>query len=387
MFSTDISGNLSVDELSIEAERVREVFNGEVEGFFFNGKPIETYVEVYPLKPIGDDDHLLIGSTGIGNFRDYVEPEYWEGYKKREREYRNKGRKPNKIGLIGRNWALLFPYHKTALILEDYIFDTDHPDKLKDLENLGYTIARQRKKNYSTILGNENKVELIKSLRNPALSTSAIDPRTIEILEKLTSNLPTGNPTYTFGIFDPGFFWSGDEEAYGPSPEDVEKRINPVKKLVEIPAKWAINGGLEKLAKKLPLTRAIGLTSKVKIDGDTYHIPMIDFAEGVSNLPKGDLDKVNIPGMFVLSGKSGHFYGFELLEEKELESFLDKSKRLFSIDQHWPDLQIRQGFSMLRLTPSRRKLFQPCFRELYTPDKAGNDDKSNTHQDSALLVA
>jgi len=126
---------------------------------------------------------------------------------------------------------------------------------------------------------------------------------------------------------------------------------------------------LEELCKDLPLTRAIGLASKVKIEDEEKHIPMIDFGCDYRHLNaalnSNFNGKIKMPGMIVASGNSFHFYGFELLNQNKWVEFMELIKNIPEVDKNWPDLQLKQGFSMLRITPSRRKLTQPCFLDYH----------------------
>jgi len=191
--------------------------------------------------------------------------------------------------------------------------------------------------------------------------------------------------SYTFGVFA---YSTRKAEDY---PVIVfENKVNPIKKAVEVPVGWR-NNKLEEIGKGLAMTKAIGLTSKVQTKNGIKHIPMVDFSRDCRR-PENVLKQLNMPGILVVSGHSYHFYGFELMEEKEWKVYTESLKDNFrfgayGVCEHWPDLQLKQGFSMLRITPCRTRLFQPCYMETFTPDRTGTDEDTKTEKRGEPLIS
>jgi len=106
----------------------------------------------------------------------------------------------------------------------------------------------------------------------------------------------------------------------------------------------------------LDSNRMLALQSRVLLrDGNSRHIPMLDF-----HVPASDrslrsvmtvLKVLRLSGFVLLSGKSYHFYGDELMEEGELCRFLGKAL-LFTpiVDRAWIAHQLMASACALRVS-------------------------------------
>jgi len=373
--NTDIAGDMPYEQLESASEEARAVFNGEVPGNrFFNGMPA-TYtlgVECPPEKPsypwmsYQRHDLLRLKEVLRGDWHEYIPKDEW----KRHEKYW-KGCEDDII--FGHDMAFLFPQHGIALITNPYFFK-DHPNGEERLRGLGYIPIEKRGKNYSDAWCNENRLEVLRAMRNPEIGIQATDVRAQKIVFALLSNLP-GAESYIFGIFTPKQRKrkTMGEDMFGyPMLQEGELVVRPVKELVEVTRGCAIDE-LENSLKDLPLSRAIGMTSLIQTSEGTRHIPMIDFAcPDISDVHE-TLNRLEIPGIVVSSGKSYHFYGFDMRDEQGWKDHMESIRYAKGVCTHWPDLQLAQGYSMLRLTPAKEKLYQPCFVEYYPPEERGRN--------------
>lgn len=278
--------------------------------------------------------------------------------------------------------ALLLPHHKLALQTAKYWIEK-LPHLRERIESLGYTLVDKKdgsnEKTYSDEWGYENTVNALRILRMSEFpQLHAADARAYEIIDTLAER--TGIKEFQLAEFVPKHFHTARSPTLSHTYDDESLVVKPIKKLVDLPVLWISK--LEEMCKGLALSRAIGITSRVKTRNGEKYIPMIDFSARVDW--EGDrkiqdtLKKLNIPGMLVLSGASYHFYGFNLLDNSEWKSYMESLKGMWGVDCDWPDLQLQQGYSMLRLTPARGKLSQPCFLEYFEPKKTGTDAGSAT---------
>jgi len=127
---------------------------------------------------------------------------------------------------------------------------------------------------------------------------------------------------------------------------------------------------LEDVLQKMSIGASIatGITSKVVIKNrEIRHIPMIDFVDSPHPIYPDDfidaVKKLELSGIIVSSGKSYHFYGDELQTPAEWEQFLAKLTQEELVDKFWADLQRKQGFSLLRITPCTIKQHFPVLEE------------------------
>lgn len=371
---TDISGNLPKEELRKSAEKPQEKLQDKVEGFI-NSISTEFRLRVV-FSEYSESSLLVLDKSFFGKISDFVQGEdkkkwiRWESMHKRYKD------SPS----FSHTLAYLFPHHNLALLLNKWVFD-EHPEFLTDLIDLGYVpVEKNVRRSGSDMWGNENKLEVIAALRSkehPGLR--AIDSRANEILNMLTYNLLNFNQnskveTYSFGIFS--IRGRTPKDIYALEKENCELRVNPVKKIVRTQIQETPKI-LEDLCKGMPLTRAIGLTSLTQTVKGQMHIPMIDFSsERIANV-EATLQTIGMPGLLIDSGKSYHFYGFVLLNNDQWEYFMEFIDKLRAVDGKWPSLQLEQGYSLLRLTPSRKKLYQPCFYKIFKPTSTDTEFNSN----------
>jgi len=126
---------------------------------------------------------------------------------------------------------------------------------------------------------------------------------------------------------------------------------------------------------------AVGLASKVVMnDGSVMHIPMVDLHTGSLGIMLEDRkiiwyeakasDLLRIvsryrlhPAIKVKSGNSYHIYGTRLKTPEEWKRFMHELRDDNAVGKIWPDLQIQQGFSLLRITPCAQKPYFPEVEE------------------------
>lgn len=343
---TSIAGDLQKEELGECVNAVREKFQGNIGGFF-NSKPAS-----YKLSISGSSEgYVEIDDEFIGDWHDYIPRDEWKGFK---REFSRSGTREFRYMHV---IAFLFPYHDLALILDSYRFE-NIPQGSERLRDLGYTLVAKNEDKYSVQWGIENQLELLSNLRSPDLKeVKATDRRTTQIIDEVFSHLPLEPVHITFAVYSP--------QRKGRKYRS-ELVANPVKKLVKTPFEWR-NESLESIGKGLSLERAIGLTSLVETSSGTKHIPMIDFNCQDASGIYGALKTLGISGIIIASGNSYHFYGFNLFSEDEWKSYIESLNSSWAVDHKWTELQLKQGYSMLRITPTKRKLYQPCLIEVYKP--------------------
>lgn len=370
---TDLSGNMSRPKLRAEEKRILGAFPAEVQGMM-NSRPTRTELALMPRK------NFFVLTTKTPVNRGCFGEQEWRELPRWLREAEH---------WFGGEDAYIFPHHNLVIIKDETSFERRGIEGEGILGHLGYTVSVGRKDNLSTKWGNENKIELLCALRNKDIPVSALDRRAIEIVEGLTQGISTEGLTYCFGIFNPGAKREiRDTVGY----EEIIASwfaVQPVKRLVEdVPSSWATRK-LEELSTGLPLTRAIGLTSRVETSKGVYHIPQIDFAPGVMAPPLSVVEQLGMPGMVVNSGNSTHFYGFKVLDNLQWREFMETLKEIPEVDPYWPKLQLLQGYSMLRITPSKTKLTQPCVQSIYKSRQRGDerDETCVRRETSPIAIA
>ncbi len=371
---TAVGGRFSVEEFNALIEEAKGRLSVEVDTYF-NSRPIKGNLKVFPIR---DERFMRLEEETPfpANIRDYLEG--WS-----ESEIKRYERQHNRYKTVMmRDVALLFPHHTLAFVLDNHAFKRiDEQCGLQGrLESLGYKVAYKRKEtSKGGWLGavdwkKENKDELLLTLRNPQLDFGSADSRAQEIVNTVNENV--GAQAYTYGIFIPKRWVNS---FYGDGGNQL--RVSPVKKLVKVPAEWK-NAKLEQLSWGLPLTRAIGLTSLIQTKKGMRHIPMIDFRDFSQNGYDGRneveeaLSQIGMPGVIISSGASYHFYGFRALNHGEWIEYINSLKEIPGIDKNWPELQLKQGFSMLRLTPSKRKFSQPSYLGHFSPRSTGTEENT-----------
>ena len=129
-----------------------------------------------------------------------------------------------------------------------------------------------------------------------------------------------------------------------------------------------VNRFVPALLKRLKTEWALGLTSRVKLrNGEYRHIPQIDFACPQSSKHTGRVleclrrfVKVR-PGFLLASGRSYHYYGLSLLDQRQWEIFIgncllcNPTDKKSVVDARWFAYSMRRGYSNLRITASDSK--------------------------------
>jgi hypothetical protein len=130
----------------------------------------------------------------------------------------------------------------------------------------------------------------------------------------------------------------------------------------EIPVDRLSNEQLQQRIDKLSDNCVLALCSKCKLrDGTEGHIPMMDFrcVPSSENLQKIKIILKGIGqknGVIVESGRSYHFYGFELLDENEWIRFLGKCLLLHPFtDARYIAHRLMGGACALRITATALK--------------------------------
>lgn len=379
---TNIMGDLTIEQLKSEAsifsQNISRTWQEEVEDIEWNREGERRINPTQASFTIETEQPYLSPFTPI------------DPQEKLSQSFRISRRRTDKKWKFGRReydiafcLATIFPYHQLAWInFDEKSFEEDSPHTLKFLRERGYTIHQGRRVNGG--LTKKREEEFLALLRSPENSLQAIDPRAIAILSALHKNLTPTPQFYKFGIFTPRcHIRKKPRDVYdGGRTEITLRRVHGIStfpaiepdlfKGLELIAKGkppliALKRTYSSQSKGLPLTRAIGITSRVDVDGSPpMHIPMIDFdydGRGVEET----LEKLRMPGLLVASGNSYHFYGYTLLTQQEWQEWSDTLAEEKSIGSAWPRLQREQGFGMLRITSCKYKPTQPCIVKEFKP--------------------
>ncbi len=374
---TLVAGSFTKDEFQGEIDRVNQLVGGYIDSYF-NAK-----IANYKLHARGFESNRLIE----------LEEVFADDYKRLEPDWSDRKVIQYQQYHVGHRFAFLFPFHKLAFVLYSYGFNQLDGVREK-LGQLGYRVIEKRDKTEkgkpldSIQWNDENYREVLRELRTREhLQEVGIDRRIVGIVEKVHAMIDADS--YQFGIFIPKF-WGSRKPKHRYDTITKGLVVSPVKELIEVHGQW-VSSSLEGLVEGLDLTKAIGLTSKIQTKDKVRHIPMIDFEDALKSNKwnygfeaqlSDALDKVNMKGFLVSSGNSYHFYGNRLLKENEWRIFMEMLKEVPFVDEKWPDLQLMQGYSMLRITPSIRKFTQPCYLKDYFPQGTGTDFNSlgNTNE-------
>jgi len=111
---------------------------------------------------------------------------------------------------------------------------------------------------------------------------------------------------------------------------------------------------------KVNTFHAIALSSRVQ----GKHIPLIDFSTEHSptdeNELKGVLLELNLTERVAVdSGNSYHHYGQKIITSSDFYTHMRKISTHKNIGGCWPEMQMRQGFGLLRIAPSAGKPYFP----------------------------
>jgi len=117
---------------------------------------------------------------------------------------------------------------------------------------------------------------------------------------------------------------------------------------------------------QLPDGWVLALCSRCEVDdGSQRHIPMMDFrcAPSPQNLERTRLALKKLgqaSGVILESGRSYHFYGFQLQEQQEWIDFMARSLLLAPfVDARFVAHRLIEGTAVLRISASERKPFLP----------------------------
>ena len=171
--------------------------------------------------------------------------------------------------------------------------------------------------------------------------------------------------SYMFCLFIPSISvrYSEAEKRY------ARERYIPVKKEIWVPRGDIHTGFITDLVNEhIALDEeAIGLTSLVRLnDGTERHLGLIDFCcekseEGL-DIVRMALNGIDMRFGFIIdSGNSYHFIGTQPYFFERYMDLLRKMRDFESIGEDWPNCQISQGYSDLRVTacPKRGKFHVP----------------------------
>jgi len=120
---------------------------------------------------------------------------------------------------------------------------------------------------------------------------------------------------------------------------------------------------LNKIIDALPRKQALAILSKVKLDPTTaFHLPLMDFRCEATpkNLRRiqNFFRKIGQKGTVLFSGRSYHYYGIELLAEKDWLTFLGTCLLFIGcVDSRYIGHLLISGQACLRISPTTRK---PC---------------------------
>ena len=370
--STDIAGDLGEAQLVDAHNEIQTVFNGQIPGYF-NGKRAKYSLESGVSK---DGNYIYLDANCYGDLKDFFEPEklkYWERYYTRYNRSTDRFERSNHLlqDSIGR----AFPYHGIVLLNDSLYFmrrDISRKRILKGLEKLDYTIEGKKDTAFAHNWGSETKRELLKAIRRRGI----VDPRIQKIVDILRENI--GADSYTFAHYKPGarlhLTFGGYKEIVKTGHKKVDRVFELTEERLE-PFQGFYTCDFSIYGAHPAVKTAAGIASPVQTRQGKRHIPMIDFRDRARlEDVEFDLARLNIPGMVVESGNSFHFYGFETLSQDDWRNFIEESRSLRSVDKNWPDLQLEQGYSMLRITPAYHRLFQPCI--VQTRPKASGETQN-----------
>lgn len=152
---------------------------------------------------------------------------------------------------------------------------------------------------------------------------------------------------YEFAIYQHHHATSDDTTGY-----------NKYSDVFRLPPEIVVDALLLKLRFTYPHD-VMAISSRVMTKNGEGHIPMVDFMEDCD--PEEMLARIHAPrNVLVYSGNSHHHYDTgKLLTQGEFESYMKLLSEQPEVGTTWPELQIEQGFSLLRITPCASKPFYP----------------------------
>lgn len=130
--------------------------------------------------------------------------------------------------------------------------------------------------------------------------------------------------------------------------------------LTSLPADDEVERRLRRLLARIQAGRLLVASSLCSADGDARrHIPMLDFshkaaAPGSLATVRACVERLEVPGAILTTGRSFHFYGVGGCGDDELRGFLGRALLLAPIvDGRWVAHQLIEGSCGLRLGRSR----------------------------------
>src|ERR1019366_5661556 len=143
--------------------------------------------------------------------------------------------------------------------------------------------------------------------------------------------------------------------------QDQGRRI-----LTEVPRSEVSAANLYDIAQSLGDNRLLGICSKIRlIGGGTAHIPMMDFMCSASTTSLELITHLiealrQGQGSLLDSGRSYHYYGFQLLTEEKWKVFLGKCLLMSGFaDDRYIGHQLVDGHCVLRLSSGKSKTRVP----------------------------
>ena len=123
---------------------------------------------------------------------------------------------------------------------------------------------------------------------------------------------------------------------------------------------------LNKVVKKLAGKKVIAMTSNLKLfDTDKrFHIPMMDFDCEISCENLKEIERFlrisNKKGLILQSGRSYHYYGVELIPDREWLMLLGRFLLLMDYtDSRYIAHRLIDGYGSLRISENERRLVPP----------------------------
>jgi hypothetical protein len=131
----------------------------------------------------------------------------------------------------------------------------------------------------------------------------------------------------------------------------------------------------------LPPRTVVSIRSRVAVDGRRRHIPMLDLglaARGANavDVAVDALTRLAVPGVIFASGRSFHFYGTSLLDDRGMVAFLAGAQLLSPIvDERWVSHQLIDGECALRLGSDTQRSPEPIrFVAVVSVDRSSRRD-------------
>src|SRR3954454_19687286 len=121
---------------------------------------------------------------------------------------------------------------------------------------------------------------------------------------------------------------------------------------------------LREIIEALPSGRMLAISSKMLTkQGEALHLPMLDFhcqaSRANDDLVKSVMSELEVNGYIAKSGRSYHFYGAKLMDERSLVTLLGKALLFCPIlDRAWIAHQLIERACGLRISPA--KDYQNC---------------------------